>query len=131
MMDYDQLKNVNGHLIFSRKLLGCCNQDVRSAFFTVIPFLLGGENLYHRLYAHSLGNLPELVDVTIDIFSSIDPRDHYKKKSVGVLQSTLASLEREITQSNKSSKQQHLERKQFFYSKILENLESIFSCHHS
>ena len=77
------------NLKFARKIMASCGLDQQAAYLSNLPAFVAEGVFQGSTFAHALSNLPDLLEVAEDVFSSMEEMDQDIGKTRKSLDATL------------------------------------------
>tara|TARA_B100000686_G_C16722917_1_gene936032 strand:- start:85 stop:930 length:846 start_codon:yes stop_codon:yes gene_type:complete len=117
--------NDKSHIQFSRQVLKLCQLDERAAYLANLPAFIRQKHTYNNVFIQPLSHLPDMLEVAVHIFTSLDDHSHDEKKTLKFLEPALKSLNQDIQGSTNYMESYYYHRKHFFYQQILHAMKEI------
>ena len=113
------------HIQFVRQILKVSQLDERAAFLANLPSFIRQKQTYNNLYIQPISHLPDMLEVAVHIFTSLDKQGHDEQKTLKYMEPTLKSLQQDMQNSTNYMERYYYHRKHFFYKQILHSLKEI------
>ena len=113
------------HFIFTQEILKLCRLNEKIAFFSSLPFLARQKSLDNYMFTQPLSHLPDLIEVAIDVFNSLDEQGRDIGKTKKVIKPKIESLQLDFENSTNYIESFYYRRKLFFYQQTSERVQEI------
>jgi hypothetical protein len=113
------------HIRFARCILKICGLEERVASLANLPAFVSFDAAHQKCVTHSLSNFPDFFEVAVDVFSTLESQGQDTEKTKQALHKTLQSLKGNVSDSSNFMEKFYHNKKLFFYSQILDSLDSI------
>jgi hypothetical protein len=117
--------NDKNHIEFSRQILKVCQLDERVASLSNLSVFIKQKNTYNDIFIQPLSHLPDMLEVAVHIFTSLDEQGYDQQKTLKILEPSLKSLQQDMKNSTNFMERHYYHRKHFFYGQILQSIEEI------
>jgi hypothetical protein len=119
------MMNAECHIKFARSILKLCSLEEHLAYLANFHVLIGFSSTQKNLVYYSLDSIPDLFEVMVDVFSTLDRQEQDIPKTKKTFEKTLESIKEEVKNSSNFMENYYYKKRLFFYSEILGNLEAI------
>ena len=113
------------HLYFARQILKVCQLDEQAAYLANLPSFIKQKHTYNNVFIQPLSHLPDMLEVVVHIFASLDKQGHDEQKTLKYIEPALKSLQQDMQNSTNYMERYYYHRKHFFYKQILHALKEI------
>ena len=120
------MKDTN-HIQFSRQILKVCQLDERFASLANLPMFIKQKNTYNNIFIQPLSHLPDMLEVTVHIFTCLNEQGYDEQKTLQTLEPSLKSLRQDIQNSTNFMERHYYHRKHLFYEQILQSIKEIIN----
>ena len=117
--------NDKNHINFARQILKVCQLDERAAYLANLPSFIRQKHTYNSVFIQPLSHLPDMLEVAVHIFTSLDKQEHDEQKTLKYMEPALKSLQQDMQNSTNYMERYYYHRKHFFYKQILHALKEI------
>jgi hypothetical protein len=113
------------YIQFSLKILKTCQLDERPAYLANLPSFVRQEHTYNSMFIRPLSHLPDMLEVVVHIFTSLNEQGLDEQKTRECIEPVLKSLQQDMQHSTNYMERYYYNRKHFFYQQILTALKEI------
>ena len=113
------------HIQFATQILRICQLDERAAYLANLPSFIRQKHTYNNVFIQPLSHLPDMLEVVVHIFTSLDEQGHDEQKTLEFMKPVLKSLQQDMQNSTNYMERYYYHRKHFFYQQILMALTEI------
>ena len=117
--------NDKSHIRFSRQILKVCQLDERAASLANLPTFIKQKDTYNNVFIQPLSHLPDMLEVAVHIFTSLDEQEYDEQKTLKTLEPSLKTLQQDIQNSTNFMERHYYHRKNLFYKQILHSIKEI------
>jgi len=102
-----------------------CGLDQNAAYFANLPAFISEGPFQGSMFTHALSNLPDLLEVTEDIFSSMEKNGQNVEKTSKALDAKLQATKQSIQNANNFMESHFYKKRLLIYDKVLYQLDEI------
>ena len=92
--------NQNVNLKFAKKILASCGLDENAAYLANLPVFIAQGPFHGSMFTHALTNLPDMLEVIEEIFSSMEKMGQNPEETRQALDGTIKSTQQSMQNSN-------------------------------
>jgi len=108
------------HVVLAAKILGICGLNKGGAIYSNLPAIDSKPPEYHRVYAHILENQPEILDASLEVFSTKAMAERDFDKLNQDFAARIAEFQGKMDEATTSDDRNHWRRRVYAYQRILE-----------